>query len=399
MISIGRVAVTLFGFSLTVSAFASDNLDALAGKALFKRAWVPAPASTQASDGLGPLFNARSCSGCHAGGGGARIINDANQAPRLAGAAVRLGNAEGETDPFYGLQLQTDAVPGLEPEARVSFLPRLRVDLFGPAIAAGIAKSVRLAPSLYGVADFANVLDQDILSRADPEDKNGDGISGRARVTDGGIGRFGWKAAHATVHSQIAHAFAIDVGLSSPLQPFPYGDCSQAETACLGAPNGESLLTENREVSAAMLDLVAAYLKTLKRPVARSEAQSKGKSQAKGAAVFEQSGCAQCHVPSLTRQNGSKIPAFTDLLLHDMGPERDDGVGEPGVKSSEWRTAPLITAYPRGALRRYLHDGAAATVGAAVEKHGGEAASSRRAFQHLSRSDKQLLINYVGTLQ
>jgi CxxC motif-containing protein (DUF1111 family) len=372
---------------ISPTPLSTDAIDAAAGKALFKRQWIPAPSSTDASDGLGPLFNARSCSACHAGGGGARVVPQANGTMSFPGAVVRLGTSSGATDPFYGPQLQTNAVQGLTPEAEISFLPKLNVKLLGPPLAAETKMGVRLAPTLFGSADLERVADAEIRSRADPDDKDGDGISGRARETPDGIGRYGWKAAQATLRGQIAHAFAIDIGLSSPSQALPYGDCTDAENTCRQAANGESPLTDNREVSTAMLDLVAQYLATLK---------TAGKPEPAALELFNKTGCASCHVPELKTINGALIPAFTDVLLHDMGPDLDDGVGEPGVASSEWRTAPLKNKYPGGANRRYLHDGSAATAVEAVEKHGGEAAGSRENFRKLNDGDRARLIGYLN---
>ena len=106
--------------------------------------------------------------------------------------------------------------------------------------------------------------DEEILKRADPDDRDHDGISGRANQTAHGIGRYGWKAAQVTLEDQIAHAFAFDIGLSSPKQPLPYGDCTSRETECLAAANGESPAFDGREISGLMLGLVASYLETLR---------------------------------------------------------------------------------------------------------------------------------------
>jgi CxxC motif-containing protein (DUF1111 family) len=247
---------------------------------------------------------------------------------------------------------------------------------------------VRIAPTLYGSSDLERVADSEIRGRADPGDKDGDGISGRVRETPGGIGRYGWKAAEVTLRGQIAHAFMLDIGLSSPLQPHPYGDCTPLETECLDAANGESRLTGEREISNVMLDLVAQYVATLKAPPVTNETEA--------SELFGKSGCAACHVPALKSIDGSLIPAFTDLLLHDMGPDLDDGVGEPGVASSEWRTAPLRKGNSRGNERRYLHDGSASTVKEAVEKHGGEATTSRELYRKLSEADKTRLSDFVN---
>ncbi len=369
----------------------ADQLDAAVGKALFDRQWIPAPASTKATDGLGPLFSSRSCTGCHTRGEGAHVVTRDDGQADIAGAVVRFGKSDGTTDPFYGLQLQTDAVPTLMPEGQARFLPQLKYNLTGPALADGVNAGVRLAPPLFGRAAFDEVPDDEILKRADPGDRNGDGIKGRANVTAQGIGRFGWKAAHVTLDDQVAHAFAIDIGLSSPKMPFPYGDCTKFETACLALPNGESPEFDGREISAAMLGYIDSYLKTLR---AASDAAN-----SPGAAVFGAIGCASCHVPTLATRDGRQIPAFTDLLLHDMGPSLDDGVGEPGVKSSEWRTAPLIGHRLPSEQRRFLHDGSAATVEEAIGKHGGEAEHSRNLFEALSPDDKRRLAEYVNGLR
>lgn len=386
-----RAALTLFFFAFAPAyATLADQLDAAVGKALFDRQWIPAPASTKATDGLGPLFSSRSCTGCHSRGEGARVVTRDDGKVDISGAVVRFGNAGGATDPYYGLQLQTNAVPGLMPEGQVRFLPHLQYNLEGPALATGVHAGVRLAPPLFGRAAFDDVADEEILKRADPDNRNGDGIKGRANVTPRGIGRYGWKAGHVTLDEQVAHAFAIDIGMSSPTMPFPYGDCTKLQTSCLAAPNGESPEFEGREISSLMLRMVESYLKTLRSP---SEAQS-----SEGQAVFAASGCASCHVPTLTTRDGRQIPAFTDLLLHDMGPALDDGVGEPGVKSQEWRTAPLIGHRLPSEQRRFLHDGSAETVEEAIGKHRGEAERSRNLFEALSPDDKKRLVEYVNGL-
>lgn len=385
----------LAAFFLSGGEFAlaadTDPLDAIAGKALFDRNWIPAPSSTDGSDGLGPYFTARSCVSCHAGGGGAHVAPSRNDPSRddIAGAVLRFGRADGSADPYYGRQLQTDAVPGLVPEGSAHFLPELSYHLNGPPLASGVKAGVRIAPPLHGRGAFDQISDEEILKRADPDDKNGDGIRGRANRTADGIGRFGWKASQVTLEDQVADAFSLDIGLSSPKAPHPYGDCTKLQTACLGAPNGESKLFDGREISATMLRIVANYIESLKPRALQDDSA--------GARIFDATGCAQCHVPSLKARDGSLIPAFTDLLLHDMGSALDDGVGEPGVASSEWRTAPLIGGGNRGP-RRYLHDGSAATVDEAVAKHGGEAARSREQFGALKAEDKLRLIEYVNGL-
>lgn len=377
--------VLLAGFAPAVVR--GDTLDAAVGKALFDRQWIPAPSSTNGTDGLGPLFVSRSCTGCHSRGDGAHVVTREDGALDIAGAVVRFGNADGTTDPYYGLELQTNAVPGLPPEGDVRFLPYFKYNLAGPALAKGVHAEARLAPPLFGKAAFDDVSDDEILNRAMANARNGGPVKGRANVTPRGIGRYGWKAAHVSLKEQVSHAFVFDIGLSSPEFPLPYGDCTKFETACLASPNGESPLFEGHELSSAMIGVVASYLKTLR---ARSAGEA--------SALFASTGCAACHVPKLKTREGAEIPAFTDLLLHDMGPVLDDGVGEPGVASSEWRTAPLINGRLPSERRRYLHDGSAATVAEAVEKHCGEAESSRILFEALTPGDKKRLADYVNGL-
>ncbi|MFN0218516.1 MAG: di-heme oxidoredictase family protein [Hyphomicrobium sp.] len=380
--------LVMAGVAVTAASLRAESLDAALGKALFDRLWVPAPATTNAADGLGPLFNARGCVTCHRGGEGARVVTLRDGRRDINGAVVRFGAADGATDPTFGQQLQTNAVPGLAPEGVAEFLPKLSFKLEGGQLAAGVHTGARLAPSLFGIADFDQVADDEILKRADPDDSDSDGISGRANRLPGGIGRFGWKAAHISLADQIAHALATDIGLSSPLAPRPAGDCTVRQTACLSAPNGESAAFEGREVSSEMIRLMSTYLATVKLPAPKSDAT--------GAALFVKTGCAACHTPELATRQGQFIPAFTDLLLHDMGNALDDGVGEPGVAPSEWRTAPLRKkSNPRSPGRRYLHDGSAATIGEAVSKHGAEGAASRKAFDKLSARDRRRLVNYV----
>ena len=380
---------------LLACAALADDLDPALGRALFKRNWVPAPSSTDAANGLGPLFNARSCEGCHLGGGAARVVSGSNGRTTLKGAAVRLGNGAGTPDPYYGLQLQTDAVPGLAAEARVRFLPKLDIELLGPELAADIKTSVRLAPALAGRARFDAIPDEEILKRADPGDSDGNGIKGRARRlgsdgVSGPVGRFGWKAAHATLDSQIANAFALDLGLSSPLDMRPYGDCTEAETDCRAAPNGVSPKQGGYEIGSEITRLVAAYVSSLEPPDASEDAE--------GREVFDKTGCAACHVPNLMDRNNQPIATYSDLLLHDMGPALDDGAGEAGAASAEWRTAPLLGLPARDGNRRYLHDGRAATLEAAILAHGGEASAARDIFEKLDLADKRRLIAFLKQL-
>ncbi|WP_207483684.1 di-heme oxidoredictase family protein [Arenibaculum pallidiluteum] len=403
---------------------AADALDAAAGKALFERSWVPAPSSTRAADGLGPLFNARACSACHPAAGRGRPPDppDAGGEPG-AGFVLRL-----DGDPVYGRQVQTRGVSGVPPEARVGAtydeelvrLPgggtvRLRrpgVVLSGLAygpLEPGLGRSLRIAPPLRGLGLLAAVPETEILAAADPGDGDGDGISGRARLVAGPegmrVGRFGWKAENASLEGQVGEAFLLDLGMSVPGLPAGWGDCTVAQVACRSAPHGAAVDSEGVEAPSVVLTLISRYLGDL--PPRRG-----GEPDAAGLALFAATGCAACHRPALGTAPAApgaearRIFAFTDLLLHDMGPGLADGLaeggggqgGEEGASGSEWRTAPLWDLAGRGAQDgrlALLHDGRARSVAEAVLWHGGEAASARDRFAGLSRAERDRLVRFI----
>jgi CxxC motif-containing protein (DUF1111 family) len=400
-----RVVLAALGISALVAATgaaASGELDAVMGKALFERDWVPAGASTDASNGLGPLFAAKSCAGCHAGPALAARFTDAPEG-RIAGRGfvMRFGDAEGRPDPLYGHLLQGQAVPGMNPEGRIVLIASADpekgytydMELTRGPLDPATHLSPRLAPPIVGRAALEKIDAAGVIARADPDDRDGDGISGRARIvaTDGGdaLGRFGWKAQSTSLDVQIADAFAMDIGLSSALRPFPHGDCTEREADCMAAPTGVSDRYDGNELSPDILSLVAAYVRSLKAPTPSADKA--------GASLFAATGCGACHFPEMPAAGGGTVAVHTDLLLHDMGAALDDGVGEPGVASAEWRTAPLIAMAPGGG-RRYLHDGRAATVDAAIRAHGGEAGAAVSRYLALSDDERRALAAYVESL-
>jgi CxxC motif-containing protein (DUF1111 family) len=255
---------------------------------------------------------------------------------------------------------------------------------------------VRIAPPLPGRAALERIDADAVVALADPDDRDKDGISGRVRLLDGTagrantLGRYGYKAGAATLKEQVADAFATDLGLSSAYRPFPHGDCTAAESDCMAAPSGESTRNSGRELSDDVFDVITAYLDSLPTPT-RPATPSHGEE------LFAATGCAACHAPAMPARDGGSVSAYTDLLLHDMGPALDDGVGAPDVASAEWRTSPLI-AMTAGSGRRYLHDGRAPTLDAAIRAHGGEAGNAREHYVALSDADRQALVAFVGSL-
>ena len=368
-------------------------LDAMIGKSLFERVWVSAPASTKATDGLGPLFNARSCAACHPGGGRADIRVSSTGEVQSPGLVARLTIGLGKVDPIYGRQLQTSAVQGQVPEGRLyKQTDGVRVSelSFGP-LDPDTHVSGRLAPQLQGLSVLAALDPALIIRNADPEDKNNDGISGRVHwlVDAQGkkqLGRFGWRGGHMSLKSQSAEAFLIDLGLSTSLYPSPAGECTRTQTDCLEGPHGDASV----EIPDSLLDLITAYLENLPVPTAEDDPE--------GEAIFATIGCASCHIPTMAEEHTTGPRAYTDLLLHDMGAPLSAPAAHKEIAATEWRTAPLWGM--RRAIAQnsgFLHDGRAATIIQAVKAHGGEAASARQAFQNLSPADQQVLLTFVET--
>ncbi|QTL03886.1 thiol oxidoreductase [Aquabacter sp. L1I39] len=411
----GRVAWTT-GLLLAVTAMgaqALDKLDLAIGKALFDRAWVQAPASTKGDDGLGPLYDARSCAACHPRDGRAAMVVNAKGELEGRGAVLVLGQPGGGGDPVYGRRLQIDAIPGLRPEGILAVRWETQSDGrarpvpaptdlgYGP-LAPATGMSLRIAPDLRGRGLLEQVPDEAILAIAAEQARGPDRVKGTARritLADGTstLGRYGWKANQPTIAAQSSEAFFLDLGLSTPLHPEPWGDCTEAQPACRNAPHG--IEAEGQlEIPSALLDRVVAYVAALPAPPA--ERDPKGAAHdGKGAALFAATGCATCHRPALPTRDGGSAPLFTDLLLHDMGPGLADTLPDPGAAPAQWRTAPL--AGISDALARktgLLHDGRAAGIAEAITWHDGEARSAAERFTALSPAQKAALIAYVSRL-
>jgi len=414
------------------------------GNALFRKIWVSSPSSTQASDGLGPLFNARGCQSCH--------IKDGRGHPPFAGEDesasmfLRLSVPPGETDerlamdgviagevgdPVYGTQLQDFAVPGLQAEGRMVIdyvevpvtlgdgsVVSLRqphysvVDLgYGP-LADDVMISPRVANPMIGLGLIEQIPAEDILKLADADDLDGDGISGRANWTIDPdsetlmLGRFGWKAGMPTIRSQSAAAFAGDLGISTPLDDLPHGDCTENQPECLALPTGEQVRLGATEAPEPVLDLVTFYAQTLGVPQRRDVGDAKVLA---GKAAFYEAGCASCHVPKFVTSRDAENPAhrfqliwpYSDLLLHDMGEGLADHRPEGQASGTEWRTPPLwgigLTETVSG-HSFFLHDGRARNLTEAILWHGGEAQAARDAFAGMSQATRDNLLAFLGSL-
>jgi CxxC motif-containing protein (DUF1111 family) len=374
--TLALLSAAALGGALMAAGACADPLETAIGEKLFRRHWVSAPASTRSADGLGPLFAATSCAACHPGGGAGTV------------RVIRLQNGAGG-DPVYGHQIQPFAVAGIPPEAVSAIdgggdrptvsLTALAYGPLDPATRIGLRRPLPLDG--LGAADRLG--DDAILAN--------EGIAGgRARrLTDGRLGRFGWKASSATIEDQIAAAFSADLGMSTPAHPDPFGDCTPAQTRCRSAATGSE--HGEPEVAEAILAAIAAYVASLSAQPAHPGSA--------GADAFAALGCAACHRPALKDAQGRTAMLYSDLLLHEMGPALDDGVAEPGLSSSEWRTPPLLGLARRlDAGAGLLHDGRAMTIEAAIAAHGGTADAARAAFESAPASDRAALISFLKGL-
>ena len=333
--------------------------------------------------GLGPRFVATSCGSCHAGDGKGHLFTTLTrfgQSDTLANGFLHLG----------GPQLQERALPGFQPEQ----------------IPAGAAFSKFTPPANTGLGLLEAITDATILALADEKDADGDGISGRPNwinipsysllrpgtVERNGkyIGRFGKKAAVYDLLQQTANAYNQDMGINSTYEAY-------------STYNG---LEVDPEISNQTVLDVVFYLQTLKAPIQRNQNDADVMA---GKQLFVNSSCGKCHTPQL--QTGySSIAAvsnkiifpYTDLLLHDMGPDLNDGYTEGTALPAEWRTPPLwglgLSKNSQGGQVFLMHDGRAKSIEEAILLHGGEASQSKINFQELSSADKVRIIRFLESL-
>lgn len=426
---------TVFDETSLAYALAFRNLDHdqrgkhFVGNSFFNQNWVQAPGSAEGRDGLGPVFNAKSCSGCHFRDGRGRPPIEPDE--DMLGMLLRL-SIPGEApdggpkpEPNYGGQLQPRAILGVPPEGRVLVTwdevpgqyddgeayslrrPNYEfVDLaFGP-LHDDVMISPRVAPAVYGLGLLEAVSDEVIEAQADPDDADGDGVSGRPNYPthpDTGephLGRFGWKANQVDLDTQNTGAFLGDIGITT--SRFPTQNCASVQVECAEMPEGGVPEADDKVVAR-----VNFYVRTLAVPARRDVDDSV---VLEGRELFESLGCADCHVPrwetdrelpELPQVFGQTIWPYTDLLLHDMGEGLADGRPDYDATGQEWRTPPL---WGLGLLRTVndhmflLHDGRARGFAEAILWHGGEAQAARDAFVALSRNERASLVRFLESL-
>ena len=471
---LGEVTDKVFNHSSGGMPHSDQTGDFALGESFFIRDWVFSQEEGKGSDGLGPVFNAPSCVGCHVKSGRGEVGGgEGYGALRAMPAVVQLGYElysfwlsggrypmnQRRGDPVYGLQLQDQAMPGVPVEGRL-FLdysyhrellkggqkvvlkkPQTRIQNlgYGP-LSVKTQLSLRIPPALIGLGLVEAIAAEDILALEDVFDSDGDGISGRAAwvpVTHyfgvaGGhdlkLGRFGWKADHASLLEQNLQAFFQDMGMNSPIhRPFQ-GDCQRPQKECFAVEAQdrarkrkvlEKIALENRidieritqwEVLPEVEEKTLFYTQSLAPPLRRiSDDPHIAKRQKEGEQIFREIGCDSCHRPSFRTSDhhprpylrDQEIYPYSDFLLHDMGEDLDDGLVTPHAHSSEWRTPPL---WGLGLIQfvnpqaGFLHDGRARTLEEAILWHGGEGTSSKERYRELSSDQRRALLEFLTSL-
>ena len=409
----------------------------LQGRSHFKRRWI-APITFNGEWGLGPTFIQTRCIECHIGNGRGGPPQAANE--QLSTMLVRLSLPGKDKhggplpDPNYGDQFQNNALQAQEVDLRYSkemvpaeaqlFLdwsekvvtlpdgeavklrkPVLRVEklAFGP-LGEGAMLSLRNTPPVFGLGLLEAVPEETVLRIAAEQKKSG--LNGRPNyVWDAvhqrqALGRFGWKANTPNLMQQVAAAFLGDIGVTSRI--FRKQNCPPVQHAC----QIQDPANDPEIIDADLVDM-ELWLRALAVPAPRNAGDPVF---LKGQKLFEQTACGGCHVQELkTASSYPEFPhlanqtfrAYTDLLVHDMGPELSDYRPDFLATGNDWRTTPLwgigLSAVVNGQTA-LLHDGRARNVLEAILWHGGEAAASRDAFSKLPKVDREALIRFVESI-
>jgi len=420
---------TTMAFSLPHPKISKKHkIDFFVGKSFFRQNWVTQPASVKSLEGLGPTFIAHSCIACHAQDGRGRppLTKDENFEALLLRISVPGKNIHGGVIPTenYGDQIQNQAVAGVQSEGRpvVEYTeikgkfsdgteyslikPNYKVEnlAFGD-LPKDVMISPRIAPAVFGLGLLEAIAEKDVLKNADPEDKNKDGISGRANYVWNvkknklSLGRFGWKANQPTLEQQAGGAFLGDMGITTPL--FSENNCPAVQINCVKASE-----KKEPEINSKHFRSVVVYSHLLSVPERRTLQELELQA---GEKLMNDLKCTSCHVQKFQtskqaefKENANQtIYPYTDLLLHDMGEDLSDGRPDFLANGNEWRTAPLwgiglISKVNKHT--RFLHDGRARSIEEAILWHGGEAAASKEAYKKLTKLERAQLIKFIEVL-
>lgn len=433
-----------------------QKLNFWTGFSFFRDPWVASPSSTKSRDGLGPLFNTRSCISCHDAGSRGPMAKVGESMP--SSLVIKLGLRDKSNDinyqetdltksltlvdPNYGDQIQPRGIlfrhPKLAHAPKGEALLKLSYQTIDGLYADGssyqlsqpkyqltkmaygdladhIGLTPRFAPNIFGAGLLDAIHVDDLLAQEDVDDNNQDGISAKynrvMNIATGtlDIGRFSLKAKHPTLAQQIAAAFRNDIGITSRL--FPTESCTEQQIICqqtarLGESSNEHSHQAAFEISDKLFNLVVSFNQLLGVPPARNLTTEK---VSKGREHFYQLGCQQCHTPSYRTDKNYPVEVladqliwpYSDLALHDMGEMLADNVKEDDANGQEWRTPPLWGIGLQKSTtkqQRFLHDGRANSISEAILWHGGEAAVAQKKFTQLTANQRQELVEFVRAI-
>ncbi|KFA98882.1 di-heme oxidoreductase family protein [Vibrio sp. ER1A] len=413
----------------------SKRLDFSVGNSFFRNPWVQAPASTDARDGLGPLFNTNGCQNCHIkdGRGHPPEANDQHAVSMLVRLSIPAVTAQQKAayeldgvipEPTYGGQLQDFALPNMQSEGQIDITydevavrfkdgtvvmlrkPNLKiVELAYGDMHPDVLMSARVAPPMIGLGLLESIPESTILAFAEAQKADNSSVTGKpnyvmdVRTQKMALGRFGWKAGQPNLMQQNAAAFNGDVGLTSSL--FPSENCTSNQDVCTAQHSGG-----DPEVSDKILNFVEFYTQHLAVPQRRNIDDPL---VVAGEKLFNNVGCQNCHRTGIQTGTQEGLPAisnqtihpYTDMLLHDMGEGLSDNRPEYAASGREWRTAPLwgigYTEEVNGHTY-FLHDGRARNLTEAILWHGGEAEAAKQNVLALSKSERDALLAFLNSL-
>jgi len=419
-----------------------QKLNFWSGFSFFRDPWVIAPSSTKSRDGLGPLFNTRTCISCHDAGSRGPLSPEGESLP--SSLVMKFGKLSTKArdkslslvDPSYGDQLQPRSILYKHPTLQDTMQGEASLQLTYQTIkgryadgseyelrkpnyqltnlaygkvAPHIGLTPRFAPNIFGAGLLDAIKSSDLMAQEDVDDNNGDGISAKynrvANVKTGAIelGRFGLKANHPNLAQQIGAAFRNDIGITNTF--FPTEACTEIQKNCIKTA-GLTTAKGSVEINDKLFSLVLIFNRLLGVPPARD---LNGELQSKGREHFYSLGCQQCHQPNyqtdkdypVSELANQSIWPYTDLALHDMGKGLADNVIDNKASGQEWRTAPLWGIGLQGSATsrtEFLHDGRARSISEAILWHGGEAAPAQQKFIQLNKLERKELITFLQSI-
>ncbi len=391
------------------------------GDIQFEATFVSAPA--QVNPGLGPIFNNVGCASCHIGDGRGKVPGAGETSVLMLFRISREGNDQHDGPnpvPGYGDQLQNRSNIGVQKEGDVEIsyhdetfyfedgtpynlrFPTYKITNTYTSFPADVMLSPRVAAPVFGLGLLEAVSDADVLSRADENDSDGDGISGKPNYVwnfttkSTTLGRFGWKANQPNLLQQVAAAYNQDIGITNAVFP---------NESTIGQPQYDGL-SDDPELTDSILHSVEFYVKTLAVPGRRNVNDPVVQ---QGRQLFAGAGCDKCHIPSMRTAVNVAFPdvsnqlihPYTDMLLHDMGDSLADHRPDYLASGNEWRTAPLwgigLTQKVNG-HNNFLHDGRARSLMEAIMWHGGEALHARNKVKAMTSDERNALIKFLESL-